>query len=335
VTPTQFAYSAFGLRLVSSRPLHRLTPISGETAIADLRIEFLDDNEAIGDPAGEALWYTTDILDDQGNPALRIWKGRSAGEYFIRYVNGLTFCLNSAITRVRVLCGQPMNHADVCSFLLGPVIGIALRMRGTTCLHASAVEILGSAVAFLGEMGAGKSTTAAIFARNGHAVLTDDIVALEKYGDAFFARSSYPFLNLLPDSMALVFGSHNGRCSPDTEIDTEVEKTQLMLDGRGLRFESRLLALDRVYILERASEAAATTILPVPPREALIELSSQTYANKILDQQMRAREFQMLGELVKNVVVRRLIAPANAPEIDNLYRTVIQDFSSSALAPAH
>ncbi len=327
-----FAYSAFGLRLVSSRQLHGLTPIDGETAIADLRIEFLEEaSEAIGDQAGETLWYTTDILDEQGNPALRIWKGQSAGEYFIRYVNGLTFCLNAAITRVRVLCGQSMSHADVCSFLLGPVMGIALRVRGTTCLHASAVEIRGSAVAFLGEMGAGKSTTAAIFARNGHAVLTDDIVALEKCGDAFFARSSYPFLNLLPDAMALVFGTGDGRCS----TDPEVEKTQVMLDGRVLRFESRLLVLDRVYILERASETTAATILPVRPQEALIELSSQTYANKILDQQMRAREFQMLGELVRNVPVRRLITPANGLGINNLYRAIIQDVSSNAHARSH
>lgn len=327
MTPAQFAYSTFGLRLISSRPLHGLTPVGGETAIADLRIEFLEEpSETIGDPAGETLWYTTDILDEQGDPALRIWKGRSAGEYYIRYVNGLTFCLNSAITRVRVVCRQPMSHADVCSFLLGPVIGIALRMRGITCLHASAVEIRGSAVAFLGEMGAGKSTTAAIFARNGHAVLTDDIMALEKCGNAFFARSSYPFLNLLPDAMELVFGAGDGGCSPDSEV----EKIHLTLDGEGLRFESRLLALGRIYILERADRSAATTVLPLRPQEALIELSTQTYANKMLDQQMRAREFQMLGDLVRNVTISRLIVPANG--IENLYRTIIQDVSSNARA---
>ncbi len=332
MTPAPFAYSAFGLRLVSTRQLHGLIPIGGQTAIADLRIEFVKGaNGTIGDPAGETIWYTTDILDEHGDPALRIWKGRSAGEYFIRYINGLTFCLDSTITRMLVLCGQPMSHADVCSFLLGPVMGIALRIRGITCLHASAVEIRGHAVAFLGQMGAGKSTTAAIFARNGHAVLTDDIVALEKCGDTFFAHSSYPFLNLLPDSMRLVFGTGDG-CS---STDPEVEKTQVMLNGGGLRFESRLLALDRIYLLERASDTAATTILPVRPQQALIELSSQTYANKILDQQMRSREFQMLGELVKNVVVRRLIAPANAPDIGNLYRTIIQDASSSTLVRSH
>lgn len=300
--------------------------------IADLRIEFLEEpNEIRGDPAGETLWYTTDILDDHGDPALRIWKGWSDGKYFIRYVNGLTFCLNSAITRVFVLCSDPMSHADVCSFLLGPVMGIVLRMRGTTCLHASAVEIHERAVAFLGEIGAGKSTTAAIFARNGHAVLTDDIVALEKCGDDFFAHSGYPFLNLLPDAMALVFGNGDGCCSGNPQF----EKTRVILNGGGLQFESRLLALDRVYILDRAAGRSATTILPVRAQEALIELSSQTYANKMLDQQMRAREFQVLGELVRSVPVCRLIAPANGSGIHNLYRTIIQDVSSNARAKSH
>ena len=62
------------------------------------------------------------------------------------------------------------SHSSVeeaATYLLGPVLGLLLRFRGVTCLHASAVAIGDSVIAFVGAEGAGKSTTAAAFARPG------------------------------------------------------------------------------------------------------------------------------------------------------------------------
>lgn len=323
--PARFAYSVFGLRLASNRQLPGLSPIHGPaTSASDICIEFLEQSESKDDSSGETLWYTTDILNEQGEPGLKIWKRQNTGESFIRYINGLTFCLDAAIQHVLVSCAQPMSHGEVCSFLLGPVMGIALRMRGTTCLHASGVEINGRAVAFAGAMGAGKSTTAAIFAQRGHPVLADDIVTLEKCASTFVTRPAYPFLNLLPDSVGLAFGTNrSSECA-----DSEIEKAQVMLEGRNLRFQGQSLALGSIYILERADQLAAARIDPIRPQEAFMQLASHTYANKILDQEMRSREFQILGELVKSMPVRRLIAPTGAAGVEKLYRMVLEDVSS-------
>lgn len=323
--PARFAYSAFGLRLVSNRQLRGLSPIHDPAASAsDFCIEFLEQDESNGDSSGDTLWYTTDILDEQGEPGLKIWKRQRTGEYLMRYINGLTFCLDATIQRVLVSCAQPMSHAQVCSFLLGPVMGIALRMRGTTCLHASAVEIGGRAVTFVGIMGAGKSTTAAIFAQRGHPVLADDIVTLEKCASGFVTRPAYPFLNLPSDSMGVVFGTNYAI----ERADSEGEKTQVMLDGKALQFQDQALPLGSIYILERANRLAAARIDPIRPQEAFIQLASHTYANKILDQEMRSREFQIIGELMKSIPVRRLIAPEGAHGIESLYRMILEDVLS-------
>lgn len=289
----------------------------------DLHIEFLDrPGDIKGDPAGETLWYTTDILNENGDPGLKIWKGKSAGEYFIRYLNGLTFRIDAAISHVQVQCAREMEQADVCSFLLGPVMGIAMRMKGTFCLHASAVEISSKAVAFCGPMGAGKSTAAAIFAKNGHAVLADDIVALEKSGANFLAHPGYPFLNLMPDSMALVFDCKDRMRS----ADSEKEKVQVHLDGKPLRFQNQPLPTGAIYILEEVdSQSSKPTITPIRPQEALIALASQTYANKILDPEMRAGEFRMLGELVNSAPVRRLSSSPAVSTTQDLFDMLSED----------
>lgn len=295
----------------------------GAETKSDLHIQFLDQpGDVNGDPAGETLWYTTDILNEHGDPALKIWRGKSAGEYFIRYFNGLTFRIDAAISRVHVHCTQKIDQEEVCSFLLGPVMGIVLRMKGTLCLHASAVEIDGKAVAFGGPMGVGKSTTAAIFAKNGHAVLADDIVPLKKSGMSFLAHPGYPFLNLMPDSMALVFQSRERTQSADAEI----EKVQLSLDGKPLRFQSQPLPTGAIYILEQSDyQSAAPVITPTRPQEAFIALASETYANKILDSEMRTGEFRVLGELANSVPVRRLRTCAGASKIQDIYEMLCKD----------
>lgn len=326
--PPQQWYRAYGLSLLSDRTLPGLVALnSAPREPQDILIEF-DPREGAGclehlpNREREELWYTTDITDAQGNPALKIWKRKDTGDFLIRYTNGLTFQVNRAVSSISVQGLEAMVEGQAAPYLLGPVLGIVLRLRGVTCLHASAVDIDGKAVAFVGAMGAGKSTTAAIFAQNGHSVLTDDIVALKKCGGCFTVDSGYPFLNLLPDAVTLLCGS------PEAVpfLDPAFEKRQLILDGDKLRFQKEALPLGAVYLLAgRAEELSAAAVRPMTAQEALIELTSNTYANKMLDTEMRAREFRLLGELVGSVPVRRLAAPARSPNPANFYRVIRED----------
>ena len=66
----------------------------------------------------------------------------------------------------------------LCQCIVGPGLGVLLHRRGRLALHGSAVDVGGRAVVFLGQKGAGKSTTAAALLDRGHALLTDDLVAI-------------------------------------------------------------------------------------------------------------------------------------------------------------
>jgi len=62
--------------------------------------------------------------------------------------------------------------------LLGPVLAAVLHQRAMLVLHASAVEVDGRAVLFLGDKGFGKSTMAVAMKERGYQLVADDVVAI-------------------------------------------------------------------------------------------------------------------------------------------------------------
>jgi hypothetical protein len=71
------------------------------------------------------------------------------------------------------------NFDLIVNTILGTPMGIILLQRGFLVLHASAVEIRGKIVCFLGTSGAGKSTTVCSLIAAGHKLVTDDVVAID------------------------------------------------------------------------------------------------------------------------------------------------------------
>jgi hypothetical protein len=67
---------------------------------------------------------------------------------------------------------------------------------------------------------------------------------------------------------------------------------------------------------------------PVRPQEGLLSLVADTFANRILDREMRGREFEVLGRLVTNVPVRRVFPNSDASRIRELCRVIREDFTS-------
>src|SRR5260370_12112281 len=110
-----------------------------------------------------------------GEPILRVWD--VAGGAFLRvdYTGGPQFWLDRKREVLWADWPETSSLEDTCSYLLGPVLGYLLRLRGVTCLHASAVAFDNSCVAFVGTAGGGKSSTPAAFSPHGHRVVSDDV----------------------------------------------------------------------------------------------------------------------------------------------------------------
>ena len=96
----------------------------------------------------------------------------------------------------------PENYAleDTATYLVGPVMGFVLRLRGSLPLHACSVAIGDKAIALMGPQGAGKSTAAAAFARLGYSVISEDVTALSESGGRYMVQPGYTRVNLWPES---------------------------------------------------------------------------------------------------------------------------------------
>ena len=77
------------------------------------------------------------------------------------YADGTRFVVDEGGTEVWAWWPEGATLDATATYLLGPVFGWLLRLRGVLALHASVAALDGRAAAFAGPAGMGKSTTAA------------------------------------------------------------------------------------------------------------------------------------------------------------------------------
>ncbi len=320
---SKFQYFFFGQRLLSNLPLPGTSAIAyTEHCDIELCLGFPPRNSTGAIPSGpEELTYRSPETNAAGEPALRIWS--VAGGEFVRlvYDDGTEFWLDRNHERVWATWPAVSSLENTASYLLGPVLGLVLRLRGVTCLHASAVAFGNCSVAFVGATGAGKSTTAAAFARQGHAVLSDDIVAIAESAGEFRVLPGYPYLCLWPESVKML--DHSLEALP--RIIPEGEKRRLALGKNEARFEQRPLRLAAIYLLGDRRPDPAPYVEIIRPQAALLSLVADTYANKILDRRLRAEEFGVLSRLVETIPIRWIFPNSDSSRIGDLCRVIQED----------
>lgn len=319
----------YGLRLAANTTLPGLLPCSNVDRF-DVRIRLKEQ--------GEFPWESsesTDLLNDSspdpahGHPNLRV-RMFPGGDYFgLFYGDGARFAVERHGREVWADWPENYTLEDACTYLIGPVMGFVLRLRGMLCLHASAVAVNDRAIALVGLPGAGKSTAAAAFACAGFPVISDDIVVLTGKGDQFLVEPGYPRVNLWPDSALSLFGSEDAL----PRITPTWEKRYLSLDQNGHHFASRPLPLGAIYLLEGRDVAlTAPVVEDVSGQEAFVTLAANSYVNYLLDQDMRRTEFEVLSRVVSKVPVRRVRPPAEPSVVFDLCKAIAAD-AGRAMAP--
>jgi len=313
--------SIYGLGIVTNSiiPGVPASPIASE----DLRIDFgslpawLQELNA----AQSEACYVADYKSECGEPALRVFRLLDGEYYRFDYADQTRFLINRSGSEIWAEWRAPLTLEDTATYLLGPVLGFVMLLRGIVCLHASAIAIDDKAIALLGPAGSGKSTTAAAFAERGYKVLAEDVVTLDDRGDRFLVRPGYPCIRLWPPAVKALYGSetHLSRLTPNWD------KCYLDLSER---FQAEPLPLAAVYQLgERHHDARAPYVAALDRSEGLMALVANTYATKLMDRQMRAREFELLTRVLGSVPVRRVTPHADPARISDLCARILDDFS--------
>jgi hypothetical protein len=311
-------YRAFGLEIVSEVALNGVLPV-GAIANQDVSVRV----GVIPDPAQCELFFETQDQDAEGNSVLRVYK-LSDGSFHFAYGDGTTFRVDPAGSEVWMHWPGTFTVEDAATYLLGPIFGFLLRLRGVVSLHASGVLIGDEAVALVGRAGAGKSTMAAVFAQCGYPVITDDVFVLKDCRGRFFVEPGYATLRLWPDSVEALCGSPQAL----PLITPNWEKRYLDLRTGPFQFADRAVPISTISVLADRRDSGAPAVGPEP--ETFLTLLANTYCNYLLDRPGRAHEFEVLSRLVNSTPVRRITPHTAASRLPELCGMIADDVGSRA-----
>ncbi len=270
--------------------------------------------------------FSRQLEGEETEYTLRVWRVNQGQYFHFLYRDGTTFIIDKQGSQIWATWPNNLTLEDATTYLLGPILGFILRLRGTVCIHASAIGIKGQAVAFMGDAGAGKSTTVAAFAQKGYPILSDDVVALVDHGDRFLVQPAYPRIRLWSSTVEALYG--------DPDILPRIVPTHPTWDKRyldltqpGYQFQADSLPLAAVYYLkDRSNEPECPCIESIPVRDQLITLVANTYTNYLLNKQQRAQEFEILSRLVKQVPIREITPHCDVARISQLLKKIVEDF---------
>lgn len=316
-------YTIFGLLLHSSRPIPGIVE-APDSSHADVFVEWFDGPSAPSDPSQIKHWFDSPVRTEEGVPALRAWKVRAGGSRLV-YWNGVEFLIDGRAERVRVFRSLDVPFEEALSLLFDDVLAHLLRWRGMTSLHASAVRIGGGAVAFMGAVGKGKSTTAAAFVQMGYPLITDDLLPLVRKEGRFFVLPAYPQLRLWPQSVKAL--GHDGRRLP--QLVPGREKRRLDLRQNGYSFQQEPVPLAAVYLLgERIDNEAAPYVEAVSQQAGIVALLANKYTKHLLDKEMAASDFDLLTQLAAQIRPRRIVPHADVAYLPQMCEHVLAEVES-------
>lgn len=176
----QGTYSAVvhGYRLLSDVDLH-LLPADGPPDLPTLRLR-RGENRAVPREAPPGVELSR--IEDAAH---RVFYAVAATDdrLVIRFYGVCEFVSDPGLTDVVVHVDPEVDAALVPVLVAGTLVTVRLVLDGHLVMHASAVEVAGRALAFVGASGMGKSTMATLLCAAGHPLVSDDVLRVSQRAD--------------------------------------------------------------------------------------------------------------------------------------------------------
>jgi hypothetical protein len=200
--------------------------------------------------------------------------------------------------------------------LLGPVMALILHQRGFLVLHGSSIKVNNEAVAFLGNRGNGKSTTAINLYKKNYSIVTDDILAINFDEEGLpYIYPGYPHVRLSKDSYNYI--------KDETNILTPIRTLagKVFCDtSRG--FTSKSIRLKKIYLLKKGTQTRISTL---NSQKNLIDLINHSVANQIFQINDQASNLTQCGKLINKVIIHRLEITHSFKDISELINLIEDD----------
>ncbi|MBF2004242.1 MAG: hypothetical protein IGS49_01870 [Chlorogloeopsis fritschii C42_A2020_084] len=295
-----YSYRAYGLIVYSPFPLPELITSCEVDADVIIQLQKLEHSPLKTNSAAHCFQLTSEGM-------YLYWQG--VGTFLIQ--DGKRIIID------------PVPEADedrLRLFILGAAIGVLLHQRGYLVLHASAVTINDSGVAFIGDKGWGKSTMVAALHARGHSLIGDDVIAVDlNNSNQVLVIPAFPQLKLWPDAVAGLGGN------PE-----ELPRLVSHLEKRDRRithgFTEKTIPLQQIYVL---GIDVNVEIQPLQPQKILTYLFRNSYITRFGNELLQpngASHFLKLTKLANLVSISRLLRPSSLQLLPNVCQLVEQHF---------
>lgn len=186
-------------------------------------------------------------------------------------------------------------------YILSEALGLILHQRNILLIHASAILIGNQVVIFAGYPGAGKSTTAAAFAKAGYPVLSDDMVAIELTPEqGAVVLPGFPQVKIWPASM-------EGLGYDSTHLERLFPSSRKRVIRQFDNFPTQATSLSNLFFLEKGDEFSFT---PMAGPEAILTMTKFfSCPSDLLQGRALARHFQQCTQILKQAGVWVLKRP--------------------------
>lgn len=291
---------AFGLPLRLHFPIAGLPQVPGPRDSTPLTL-LRSQQEAL-----EARW-----LDEEADPVYgrRFPDGRVAmlirrhplAGYRIWAEGYGTYVLSRDLTELE--CAPPTGQESWRweRFLIGQVLPLVAVLRGLEVLHASAVALNGRAVAFVGAVGAGKSSIAVQLALRSGQFFCDDVLALELGEDRrLLAHPGAAVANLRPPEVRILKTNRALGALQAVGRDAEGLRAVVPRAGEPLR-------LSRIYLLDRQWPGTNLVIEKTDDPRLLI---GATFNVSIRSPERLVRQLELSARIAASTRVFHLRIPA-------------------------
>jgi hypothetical protein len=225
--------------------------------------------------------------------------GRLGAGFVYRFDGTADFCVAPGGTSVEAFFPRGAEPWAIEFALSRGVLPRVLHLRGTTCLHASAVLLAGEVVAFCGASGTGKSTIAAALATRGCALVTDDVLPLPMNSSGILAGSGLPEIRLYP-AAANRLGLADGAAAPRAGQSKAVWRPELIAGGTH--------PLACVYLLE-PNERGPRSLQKASAQSALRSLLSNSFWLHPGETAALAADLVCFARLVRSIPIYRFAFP--------------------------
>lgn len=210
-----------------------------------------------------------------------------------------------------------LNH-----WLVDHLLPRVLAHQGQLVLHAAAVHATpGSAIAFLGDTGAGKSTLTASLHDAGHLLLSDDALVLNCAQGTVTALPTYPSLRLWPDAVARVYQ----QTPPVAPMARDSSKQCVLIDAP-TESRGQPVPLSALYLLGAESDSSGrqTSLTRLSGQETCMAIIGNAFQLDLTDTCRAAHLMKAAAEVARRVPAFKLSYPRDFDRLPEVRAMIIE-----------